>query len=56
MEETARLIPGRAADAGLRAARPQYAALSNAKLAKIAPMPTWRDALARYIDERLKRR
>jgi len=37
----------------LRAARPKYAALSNAKLraAGIA-MPTWQDALARYVPAR----
>jgi dTDP-4-dehydrorhamnose reductase len=55
-EGTAQLIPARAAEARLRALRPQYAALSNAKLTQIVAMPTWRDALARYIDERLKRR
>jgi len=45
-----RLTPVRMADAGLRAARPQYCALSNEKLrsAGIA-MPAWQDALARYV-------
>jgi len=34
----------------LRAVRPQYCALSNLKLAAAgAPMPTWQDALARYL-------
>jgi dTDP-4-dehydrorhamnose reductase len=38
------------ADVKLRAIRPQYCALSNAKLASIGiAMPPWQDALARYI-------
>lgn len=37
-------------DVQLRAARPQYAALSNAKLAKAGfAMPPWQDAIARYL-------
>jgi dTDP-4-dehydrorhamnose reductase len=37
-------------DVTLRAARPQYAALSNAKLATVGyQMPTWQDAIARYL-------
>lgn len=37
-------------DVKLRASRPQYAALSNAKLARAGfPMPSWKDALARYL-------
>ena len=46
------VVPTRAADLALVARRPTHAALSNAKLraAGIA-MPTWRDALARYIKE-----
>jgi dTDP-4-dehydrorhamnose reductase len=45
-----RLTPIRMADAGLRARRPQYCALSNEKLrgAGIA-MPTWQDALRRFL-------
>jgi dTDP-4-dehydrorhamnose reductase len=40
----------RMADAGLLASRPQFAALSNAKLASIGiHMPTWQDALERYV-------
>ncbi len=40
----------RMADAGLLANRPLFAALSNAKLlAAGVPMPTWQDALARYV-------
>ncbi len=48
-----RLKPVRLADAGLRANRPLYCALSNAKLrgAGIA-MPAWQDALARYLAAR----
>jgi dTDP-4-dehydrorhamnose reductase len=38
------------ADAGLLARRPAFAALSKAKLAAAGiPMPTWQDALARYV-------
>ena len=44
------------ADVPLRAARPQFAALANDKLSRIVKMPTWRDALRRYLakDERLQ--
>jgi dTDP-4-dehydrorhamnose reductase len=51
-ETTAKINPVRASDVQLRATRPQYAALSNAKLAAITPMPTWRDAVERYIAAR----
>jgi dTDP-4-dehydrorhamnose reductase len=45
-----RLTPVRMADAGLRAARPQYCALSNEKLRSAGiDMPSWQDALARYV-------
>jgi dTDP-4-dehydrorhamnose reductase len=45
-----RLTPVRMADAGLRAARPQYCALSNEKLRSAGiDMPPWQDALARYV-------
>jgi dTDP-4-dehydrorhamnose reductase len=46
----ARIVPVSVHDVPLRAARPRYAALSNAKLqaAGIA-MPAWQDALARYV-------
>jgi dTDP-4-dehydrorhamnose reductase len=38
-------------DVKLRAPRPQFAALSNAKLAAIGyEMPTWQDAIGRYLD------
>ena len=37
--------------AGLKARRPRYCALSNAKLASAGiVMPTWQDALSRYLD------
>jgi dTDP-4-dehydrorhamnose reductase len=48
-DRDARLVPMLFADATLPARRPQYAALSNAKLTTVTPMPTWRDALQRYI-------
>jgi dTDP-4-dehydrorhamnose reductase len=37
----------------MKAKRPQYCALSNEKLrAAGIPMPTWQDALARYVAKR----
>jgi dTDP-4-dehydrorhamnose reductase len=46
----ARLTPVRVADVPLRAARPQYCALSNEKLRSVGvAMPSWQDALARYV-------
>jgi dTDP-4-dehydrorhamnose reductase len=49
-EFVARLVPVRMADVKLRASRPQYCALSNAKLAAVGiSMPPWQDALARYV-------
>ena len=45
-----RIEPVRHADLHLRAARPQYCALSNEKLRSIGiDMPSWRDALERYV-------
>jgi dTDP-4-dehydrorhamnose reductase len=45
-----RLTQTRMADVRLRAVRPQYCALSNAKLrAAGVDMPSWQDALGRYI-------
>ena len=46
----AELIPVKSTDVKLKAKRPLYCALSNEKLtdAGIA-MPTWQDALGRYI-------
>jgi dTDP-4-dehydrorhamnose reductase len=44
------LVPVSVADVKMRAPRPQYAALSNEKLTGAGvSMPTWEDALARYI-------
>jgi dTDP-4-dehydrorhamnose reductase len=43
------LIPVSVADVHLRAARPTYAALSNAKLQRVFTMPTWQDAVRRYL-------
>lgn len=46
----ARLLPTRVADVALKARRPQYAALSNEKLhAAGIPMPSWQDAVGRYL-------
>lgn len=56
VERTAKIIPVKASDVALRAARPLYAALSNAKLSVIVPMPTWRDALERYAATRASQR
>jgi dTDP-4-dehydrorhamnose reductase len=47
----ARLIPVRLSEMRLKAARPQYCALSNAKLRSAGvDMPSWQDALARYLE------
>jgi dTDP-4-dehydrorhamnose reductase len=44
------LVPVKVADVPMRASRPQYAALSNAKLARAGiHMPTWEDGLRRYL-------
>jgi len=45
-----RLTPVKVADVTLKARRPQYCALSNEKLRQAGvQMPTWQDALARYV-------
>lgn len=47
------LKPVAVADVELRAARPQYAGLSNARMAAAgAPMPAWQDAVGRYLRRR----
>jgi dTDP-4-dehydrorhamnose reductase len=44
------LTPVRTRDVAMRAARPQYCALSNEKLRSIGiDMPAWQDALSRYL-------
>jgi dTDP-4-dehydrorhamnose reductase len=56
-EEVARVVgvpallkPTRVADVPMRAARPKYCALSNAKLAAAGvAMPPWQDAIGRYL-------
>lgn len=49
----AALKPISVRDVSLRASRPQYAALSNAKLAAAGfAMPPWQDAIARYLASR----
>jgi dTDP-4-dehydrorhamnose reductase len=46
----ATITPVRMADVPLRAQRPQYCALSNAKLQSLGiSMPIWQNALARYL-------
>ncbi|HJZ71760.1 MAG TPA: dTDP-4-dehydrorhamnose reductase [Vicinamibacterales bacterium] len=46
----ARLVPVRMADVTLRAIRPRFCALSNAKLRAIGiEMPPWQDAVARFL-------
>ena len=46
----AKIIPVRMSDLKLRAERPLYCVLSNAKLASVGvTMPDWRDALSRYV-------
>lgn len=55
-EQEARLQPVSVADVSLRASRPQFAALANDKLSRIMPMPTWQDALRRYLHTNSARR
>jgi dTDP-4-dehydrorhamnose reductase len=46
----AELVPVTVAEVPMKAKRPQYAALSNAKLARAGfEMPAWQDALRRYL-------
>ena len=46
----AKLVPVRMADMKLRAERPMYCVMSNAKLATLGiTMPAWQDAVARYL-------
>ena len=53
LDRPAELIPVRVADVELRARRPQYAALSNRKLRDAGiDMPSWEDALRRYLTQR----
>ena len=53
MKRTARLAGVRVADVPMKAPRPQYCALSNAKLAAAGvTMPTWQDAIGRYLARR----
>jgi dTDP-4-dehydrorhamnose reductase len=48
------ITPTSASAAGLKASRPRFAALSNAKLTSAGvPMPVWQDAIARYLETRL---
>ena len=49
-ERVAKLVPVSVADVTLRAPRPQFAALSNEKLGRVLPLPTWQDALRRYLN------
>jgi dTDP-4-dehydrorhamnose reductase len=50
----ARLVPVRVAEVTLRAARPQYCALANDKIAAAIgrPLPPWQDAIARHLATR----
>jgi dTDP-4-dehydrorhamnose reductase len=50
---TARVVPIRTRDVTVKATRPRFCALSNARLAAAGiPMPPWQDALARYLRQR----
>ena len=50
LHRRARLTAVRVADVPMRASRPRYCVLSNAKLTRAGvSMPTWQDALARYV-------
>ena len=48
-EREARLRPVSVAEMPMRAPRPQFAALSNDKLRRVVAVPTWQDALRRYV-------
>jgi dTDP-4-dehydrorhamnose reductase len=48
-QDDSRLIPVSVADVALRAPRPQFAALSAEKLRPVFPMPSWQDAIRRYL-------
>lgn len=48
-EQDARLMSVPVASVPLRAPRPKFAALDNSKLNRIVPLPTWQDALRRYL-------
>ena len=51
MGRDARLVPITLADVSMRAARPKYSALANAKLASLGvAVPDWRDALRRVVE------
>jgi dTDP-4-dehydrorhamnose reductase len=48
-ETDARIVPMSVADVSLKARRPKFAALNNDKLLSVAAIPTWQDALRRYL-------
>lgn len=51
-----RLIPCTAAEYGAKARRPAFSVLDCSKLTRLlsSPLPTWQDALARYLHDRAK--
>ena len=54
LNRPARIVPVQMADFDMKANRPKFCALSNAKLARVGvSMPTWQDALARFATGRL---
>ncbi len=53
LDRDAELIPVKSTEVKLKARRPVYCALSNLKLKEAGiEMPTWQEALARYLGER----
>jgi dTDP-4-dehydrorhamnose reductase len=47
-------VPASVADVRLKAARPQFAAMANAKLESVGVrMPSWQDVIARYVPARV---
>jgi dTDP-4-dehydrorhamnose reductase len=55
LRRPARIVPISVNDLRLPAQRPQFAALSNAKLLRAGiPMPSWQDALSRYLRARTR--
>lgn len=51
-ESEAAIVPISIADVSLKAPRPTFAALANGKATQIVAIPTWQDALARYLSSR----
>ena len=57
LNRSVEIIPIRVSDHSFKAQRPAFCALSNSKLKKAGiEMPSWQNALRRYVSERLSKR